>query len=229
MTLSEIDTATAGQKTLTVSYGGAEATSNVYVLGAADFTVIGGENLSVVIGEALLYSGLQIRVSYKYESYEESELIAVTSEMVSGIDTSTGGQKTFKITYKNIDKNVNYLVKTVTQVKIDTNSVNTELLLNNSFSTSELKVLVTYSDGTDATVVVPTSEISHNVDVTTMGNYTLTVTHKGVSDSIEIKVSDVQYTILGVEKPSSVKRNELVVSSISTIASRASPSSSSLL
>ncbi len=204
VTISAIDTATAGEKTLTVTYEGKTDTATVYVLGINSINVIDAPALKVKIGESLTLPALQILATYKYESYTLNETVDVTTAMIGAIDTTTAGEKTFTVTYLGATTTVAYIVNGVQSVAIEGDSIETTVTKGGTLKTSGIKALVTYTDGSTATVDADDLTIDVSaIDLTTAGTYNLKVTYMGVEGSIEILVDDKGYTILGVTLPDS--------------------------
>jgi len=204
ISINTIDTATAGAKTLTVTYKDNTATATVYVLGVDSITVVDAPEMKVKVGETLTPPALQLLVTYKYESHTLNETIGVTAAMISGIDTATAGEKTFKVSYLGKEATVAYTVIGVASVAITEGSVKTTVTKGGTLDVSGLKVKVFYTDGTNEEldaddVTVDTSEINFAV----AGTYNLKVTYHGVTGTIEILVDDKGYTVMGVFLPQS--------------------------
>ena len=221
VSVSTIDTATAGEKTLTVTYKDKTATATVYVLGVNSITVVDAPELKVKVGETLTPPALSILVTYKHGTYTQTETVAVTAAMIGAIDTATAGNKSFKITYLGAEATVPYTVIGIESVLIDGDSIETTVTKGGSLNTSTIKVKVKYTDGTyvdlDADdVIIDTSAI----DFSAAGTYNLKVTYKGVTGTIEILVDDKGYTVMGVFLPQSYtdlssKKNKFMNSSSS--------------
>ncbi|MBQ8583242.1 MAG: bacterial Ig-like domain-containing protein [Clostridia bacterium] len=204
ITVSAIDTATAGEKTLTVTYEGKTDTATVYVLDIHSITVVDAPTLKVKVGESLTVPALKILATYKNDSYTLSETVDVTNAMIGAIDTATAGDKTFTVTYLLKETTVAYTVIGVKSVAIDGDSIETTVAKGGTLKTDGIKALVTYTDG--STVNVDKDELTVDtsaIDLFNAGTYTLKVTYKGVEGTIEILVDDRGYTILGVTLPDS--------------------------
>lgn len=204
ITVSAIDTATAGEKTLTVTYEGKTDTATVYVLDIHSITVVDAPTLKVKVGESLTVPALKILATYKNDSYTLSETVDVTDAMIGAIDTATAGDKTFTVTYLLKEATVAYTVIGVKSVAIDGDSIETTVAKGGTLKTDGIRALVTYTDG--STVTVDKDELTVDtsaIDLFNAGTYTLKVTYKGVEGTIEILVDDRGYTILGVTLPDS--------------------------
>jgi len=100
--ISGFDSATAGQKTVTVSFGGKTTTFSVTVNPAS--TVIASIAVTTlptkteyIVGENLDLSGLVVTATYSDGS---TVTVSISTENVSGFDSTTAGSKTITVTYQ---------------------------------------------------------------------------------------------------------------------------------
>ena len=86
-------------------------------------------------------------------------------------------------------------------LKIKADSVQTSVLVNESFNTDSLKVIVTYDDGTTETVSKNSGMTISSIDTTQKGEQTLTVEYLGLTATIKVNVyptyNDKEYQIFG--------------------------------
>jgi hypothetical protein len=96
--ISGFDSSTAGEKTVTVSYGGKTATFTVTVRMIESIVITSPPaQFAYAIGETLDLTGLVIRVTYTTGSTEQ--LSNINGLSISGFDSSTAGSKTITVTY----------------------------------------------------------------------------------------------------------------------------------
>lgn len=93
------DTSTAGEKTVTIAYNGmtVEKTINVAEPALSDFEV-GSFRTEYLQGDELDLDGAYLNIA--------GRKVAIVAGMVSGFDTSTGGEKTVTIAYGGVSKTV---------------------------------------------------------------------------------------------------------------------------
>lgn len=206
--LSSIDTATAGDKTLTATYEGLTATATVKVLPVSAITVVGTPDLRVKKGGTLDYSALTFTVIYSDGTGTVTETVAAKDVAVGAIDTASAGNKTFTVTYKGGTGSVSYLVKEVISVALKTPEDGnldgiTKLQVGSAIDESKLAFTVTWSDGTTEVVAMADGvTLSGTEALATAGNHVVTATYLGVSGSFQVNVNE--YIIMGVSKPSSL-------------------------
>jgi hypothetical protein len=96
--ISGFDSSTAGEKTVTVSYGGKTATFTVTVRMIESIVITSPPaQFAYAIGETLDLTGLVIRITYTTGSTEQ--LSNINGLSISGFDSSTAGSKTITVTY----------------------------------------------------------------------------------------------------------------------------------
>ena len=206
--LSAIDTATAGAKTLTVSYDGKTATALVYVLPVASITVVGTPDLRVAKGGTLDYSALTFTVIYASGSYSVTENVAIADMTVGAIDTASEGTKSFTVTYKGANGSVSYYVKEARSIALNIPADGnldgiTKLHTGASLNTDALEFTLTWSDGsTDTVKIADGVTLSGTEALANAGNHTVTISYLGATGSFQVNVNE--YIIMGVSKPSNL-------------------------
>ena len=109
-TLSQLDSAEAGQKTITVSYA---VNSDVTLTAAFTVSVVSeiADDLRLELPESLVFDAAtdvtrHIKVYAVYNGGTEMELSAGTADgyLLSGVDTLVSGEQTATVTYSGIEK-----------------------------------------------------------------------------------------------------------------------------
>lgn len=207
LTASTVDTATAGEKTLTVSFGGFSDTAAVTVYGVTSIVPV-GTIAPVVIDAELVYANLQLLVTY---GDGESENVPVSAVTVGAINTSEAGNKTFTVTYYGVEGTVNYTVIGVQSVSINA-GLNTNYKVGDAFSYANISITITYTDGSTKTFISAAEAEAAGVAFNTgainnavVGEYDFTVSYKNVtSPAVKISFKAVEYEIFGVSEPKSL-------------------------
>ncbi len=156
----------------------------------------------VIIGDPYVTTGITVTAYY---SNNTSELISNDQLEIVNIDTSSAGEKSLTVIYEGEIAAVAVTVLGIKSVEIDKTTVNngvTKIALNGTLDLSAIRVLVTYTDDTSATVSGNALTVGA-VDTSTTGDKDLTVSYKGVSASIKITVYQVG-DIYGAELPASL-------------------------
>jgi len=95
--ITGFDSTTAGQKTITVSYGDKEATFTVTVVGVSSIAVTQNPTKTAyVAGESLNLAGIVVTATYEDSS---TAAVTITAANITGFDTATEGEKTLTVTY----------------------------------------------------------------------------------------------------------------------------------
>ena len=207
LTANVIDTAVAGENTLTVSFGGFSDSATVTVYGVTSIVPV-GTVAPVVIDAELVYANLQLLVTY---GDGESENIPVSAVTVGDINTAVAGNKTFTVTYYGVEGAVNYTVIGVNSVSINA-GLNTNYKVGDVFSYANISITITYTDGSTKTFInaseAEKAGIVFNTDAinsAAIGEYDFTVSYKGVtSAAVKISFKEVEYEIFGVSEPKSL-------------------------
>ena len=120
-TVSELDSATAGTKTVTVTYGGKTATFGVTVnervatlVGISVYTQ--PTKTTYDIGEDLETAGLKLELTYS----DNSKGYVTTDFTTSGFDSSTAGTKTVTVTYEGKTATFDVTIKAKPVIPSDT-------------------------------------------------------------------------------------------------------------
>ena len=125
-----------------------------------------------------------------------SEKIPLTLDMITGFDTTTPGDKTLTITYK--DQSITFNYKVLNEViNIEVAELKNNYFLNETFVSGKLTLI--YFDETTETIDLTLDMVS-GFDTTTVGKKNLTITYNNLNVTYEIEVID----------PAAVKAIEIV-------------------
>ena len=201
VTVSLPDTSTAGSKTVTVTYKDVSTTFSVNVIEKEIVLesiriVSGSVASSVKRGKVYDTSSLQVEGVYSNGTVKGLPIADVT---VSGIDTSTAGDKTLTVTYQDMSASLTVTVIDITDIKVLTNSVATKIPVGTALDTSNVSVTVVYADNTTENVSAIDLTIG-TIDSSSYGKKGLSISYKGFSISYQIEVvGPMELTILNSE------------------------------
>ena len=189
--VSGFDTTSAGNKTLTVTYGGKTFDVNytVAAVEVVELVTIEGLKVDYFVGDAIDLSNAKL--NYKNNNNSTAN-IEITNAMISGFDTtSAGDNKTLTIIYSGKNITFTYNVKEPQLLSI-TIHTNIELNYNSSntqFDVANGKITATYENKSE-TVNIEASMLS-NFD-NSVGEHTATITFNGKTTTFEYTVTQVQ-------------------------------------
>lgn len=99
---------TSGSKDITINYLGIDTNIIVNLIEKNVKSIdVSCNDLEYEIGEQLNVDNLSLLVTYEDDT---TAVVKVKNEMISGFDTSNHGNKSFTITYQNVQKSINYSV-----------------------------------------------------------------------------------------------------------------------
>ena len=141
---------------------------------------------SYYVGEELNLDGLTVEATYSDGS---TSVVTVTSDMVSGFDSSVAGTQTLTVTYE--DCTVNFDVEVIENSVSNINILNypskTSYYLGEELDVSGLEIEAVYSDGSTSVVTV-TSDMVSGFDSSVAGTQTLTVTYGDCTATFDVEV-----------------------------------------
>ncbi len=180
VTVSDVDTATAGEKTFTVTYGTFTDTLTVTVLNITEMNVVAGTLTDkIFVGETLDITNLKLSVEYSDESRVE---VPVSDLTVGSIDSTTYGKKMLTITYCGVT--IEYEVEVVAPVSITVTggSVAKSVKVKGTLDVSGIKAELLYSDGEKEELTANQLTVT-NISTATAGVQKLKVsyTEKGIT------------------------------------------------
>ncbi|MDD8048393.1 MAG: bacterial Ig-like domain-containing protein [Thomasclavelia sp.] len=188
-TVTGYDKTKTGAQTLTVTYEGKTTTFNVNVASKQVTSIAMNSNpnkVEYVVDSTFDVTGAKIDVNYDNGT---KEVVNVTNDMISSVDTSTLGSKTVTVTYqgKTTTFNVNVVDKTLTSISVSTKPTKTTYKEGTTaldVTGGELKL--TYDNGTTQTISMTAAMC--NADLNKVGSQNVTVTYNGKTTSYPITV-----------------------------------------
>lgn len=162
--------------------------------------VVGSVPTECVVGATPDFSGMKVNVTM---SDDTTKVVGFADVQISAVDTSTAGKKTVTVTYAEKTTSFSLTVKeaaapeaTLTGIKIVSGTVDTAAILAKPLDLSRLQVEGIYSDNTRK--LLPMEEVTASeVDTSTAGEKTLTVTYGAFTDSMTVTVLDI--TVMNVK------------------------------
>lgn len=143
------------------------------------------------VGETFDASSLTVIAQYNNGTSED-----VTGYSISGFNSSTTGQKTVTVTYRDFTASFQVTVteNRLTGIEITKTPTKTEYFQGESLNLNGLEVMVSYEDGSNETV---SGYSVSGFDNANPGLQTITVTYNGFSDTFTVTVKEKQLT--GIE------------------------------
>lgn len=211
LVVSPVDTSSAGDKTLTVSYGSVSDSVTVKVVGVDKIIPTGALKYSVMVGETYSLEGVKFTVVYTDPTIIGNEFLEYTAFDVEGIDTATAGKKTLKVTYLDKTAEFEIWVNQVESLVITEGSVATSVKVNGTLDVSEISATATYTDG--STKVLSADDLTVlPFDSTAAGEKALTVTCGSAEATLTVTVIGVSsITVLTGTVPTEVLVGEAFV------------------
>ena len=198
-TCSALDSSSAGQKTITVTYQGLTTTFSVTVI-AVNLVSVAVKTMpnktSYFTGESFDQTGLTLTATYNNGNTETiSSGISCT-----GFSSATAGQKTVTASYGGKSTTFTVEVKAIvpTGITVKTAPNKTEYFVGDSYDGTGLVVNVTYNNGTnkDITTGFTTSGFSS----ATAGKNTVTVSYEGFTATFDVTIKAVELTGIEIAK-----------------------------
>ena len=198
-TCSALDSSSAGQKTITVTYQGLTTTFSVTVI-AVNLVSVSVKTMpnktSYFTGEPFDQTGLTLTATYNNGNTE-----TVSSGIeCTGFSSATAGQKTVTASYGGKSTTFTVEVKAIvpTGITVKTAPNKTEYFVGDSYDGTGLVVNVTYNNGTnkDITTGFTTSGFSS----ATAGKNTVTVSYEGFTATFDVTIKAVELTGIEIAK-----------------------------
>ena len=198
-TCSALDSSSAGQKTITVTYQGLTTTFSVTVI-AVNLVSVSVKTMpnktSYFTGESFDQTGLTLTATYNNGN---TETISSGIEC-TGFSSATAGQKTVTASYGGKSTTFTVEVKAIvpTGITVKTAPNKTEYFVGDSYDGTGLVVNVTYNNGTnkDITTGFTTSGFSS----ATAGKNTVTVSYEGFTATFDVMIKAVELTGIEIAK-----------------------------
>lgn len=187
--IGTIDTSAEGTKKLTVKYGDFTVEVKITVKKpAATLTgiqiVAGSAETTVKLGAT--YSTANLQVEGVYNDGTTSLLNNADLEITIP-DTSSIGEKKLTVKYKGYEASLTVNVTGITSMNVIANSIDREIYIGSTLNTSDLKVLVTYSNGETKTIEAVNLTIG-TIDSSSIGEKQLTIVYDGFTYQYPINV-----------------------------------------
>ena len=198
-TCSALDSSSAGQKTITVTYQGLTTTFSVTVI-AVNLVSVSVKTMpnktSYFTGESFDQTGLTLTATYNNGN---TETISSGIEC-TGFSSATAGQKTVTASYGGKSTTFTVEVKAIvpTGITVKTAPNKTEYFVGDSYDGTGLVVNVTYNNGTnkDITTGFTTSGFSS----ANAGKNTVTVSYEGFTATFDVTIKAVELTGIEIAK-----------------------------
>ena len=191
--LSGFDSATAGEKTITVTYQTFTATFKVTVAEAVLESIrVAGNPTKVAYyqGEEFDATGIQVKAVFNNGSERD---VAAADLAFSGFDGNTPGEQTITVTYQ--EKTATFKVNVIAQngIEITAAPTKTRYKLGDEFDATGLKVSRTFAEGGKKELAEGEYQVA-GFDSATAGEKTITVTAGTYSATFTVKVYSDDWT-----------------------------------
>ncbi len=209
LTFSVVDTAEAGEKTLTVTYGEFSDTITITVHGITGIEVDGDSvNTTVEIGEEIDLTNLKV-----YAIYSNGVRAVLSNDdlVITEPDTATEGDKELVIAYGTFEARipVSSVPPTLTGIKINVDSYAPKVTIGSTYDLSTITVTASYSNNTTKQITASSLTISA-IDTSVAGEATITVTFEDMTDSVTITVLGIKSVTIDQSSVNGGKVNVLV-------------------
>jgi uncharacterized repeat protein (TIGR02543 family) len=193
--ISGFSSATAGEKTLTITYSDQTATFTVTVIALAKITIDTPPTKTLYkTGEMLDITGLVVKATWGDDSTDKyiTDAVTITAANITGFSSATAGDKTLTVTYSGQTATFTVTVLAVTKIAITSQPTKTRYSIGDSLDIAGLVVKATWGDdSTDKyiteTVTITATDIS-GFDSATAGTKTLTVSYGGQTTTFTVTV-----------------------------------------
>ncbi len=184
--LGGFDTSVAGNKTVIIGYAGKTVKFEITVSDMYASSIIVDEDsvAEYIVNSAYTDGDAKITVLYTDGTTESK---TVTADMISGFDTTTDGKKTLSVKYGELAASYEITVR-YPYVTSATVSENTKRVYRVGDKFDKIVLDVNYEDGTSGVVTFADVNDVKGFDTSTVGNYTLKVTHRNRTVGVDIEV-----------------------------------------
>lgn len=190
-TTSGFSLASAGTKTVTVSYEGLTTTFNVTV--NTPSILLSQTSKTMMVGDTATLTATTTPSGQSVTWTSSNSSVASVSNGVVTAKASGTATITAKFTYngktysKTCNITVNNVAKTLTSISISSNPTKTTYEIGESLNTSGLKLKLNYSDGSSE--IVSSGFTTSGFDSSTAGTKTITVSYGGKSTTFKVTVN----------------------------------------
>lgn len=187
--LSGFDSATAGEKTVTVTFEGKTATFKVNVIAVvAESISIASEptKKDYFVGDQFDATGLQVKA--KFNNGSEVALAAADYQL-SGFDSTTAGEKTITVTYsgKTATFKVNVQAIVLDSIRIAAAPTKTSYYQDEEFDAAGLQVKAVMNNGSEEDLAADAYALS-GFDSSKAGVNTVTVTYQEKTATFDLTI-----------------------------------------
>lgn len=199
VTLGSVDTSSAGEKTLAISYKDINDEFNYTVYGISNISYVSGLAENIYYNDTIDTANFVIKVKYT-DNFEENVGPGDENIIVTDYDTTTLGAKNLKISYKGKEISVSYTVlDKAVSIAFVTTTVPTAVEKNSTPDFSGVKITVSYLSGKQVEVGVSEFTILP-FSTETAGETPFRVKY-GDLDEIQTTILVQDYLIMGFELP----------------------------
>lgn len=159
--------------------------------------VVGEFKTTYFVGESLSIDDLEIKI---IKSDDSTSNVTLTSEMISGFDSTTAGEKTLTVTYDGKTTTVNYTVvsPTVKSIAIST-SIKNAYFTGDTLDLEGTKLNVVFEDDTSTTIDVLPTMVTGFDSATAGTNKELTITYGDKSIKVTYNVTQLAVSSIKVK------------------------------
>lgn len=159
--------------------------------------VVGEFKTTYFVGESLSIDDLEIKIT---KSDDSTSNVTLTSEMISGFDSTTAGEKTLTVTYDGKTTTVNYTVvsPTVKSIAIST-SIKNAYFTGDTLDLEGTKLNVVFEDDTSTTIDVLPTMVTGFDSATAGTNKELTITYGDKSIKVTYNVTQLAVSSIKVK------------------------------
>ena len=209
VTATALDTATKGERTVTVSYLNKTVEATVTVRYPRVTDVVVNSAPIAIKGEAYDFGAINLTLTLENNKTISGYLANLADyEIEAVLDVTSAGSKTLTLTANGKSYNHAITVYEIEKIVINVKGLNNIVQLGSEFSVDGLSEIYVYLVGMSEPVIRPidSTNITHNVNTAVASkDYTLTATYLGVvSAPIKITVTDQEFVITGADDPASL-------------------------
>ena len=209
VTVTGIDTATAGEKTLTVTYGDKTATMTVTVAG---ITGVRAEGVPTTVEEGLELDLTNLKVYAVYSNGDEVLLEASAyTTAVTDVTVEGAAAKKLTVTYGSFTKDitVSSVPPTLESIEINATSYTKKIVIGETYPTAGITATAHYSNGTTAPIA--TADLTITAPGTaTAGTVQIKVAYEGKEASVNVTVLGVTSVVIQSNTVNNGKHTVLV-------------------
>lgn len=200
LTFGSLDTSTAGEKELSISYKDFTVKVTVTVTDAQppaptleNIEIIGSTLPStVLLNGTVSLDALNVKANYSDDTFK---VLTLTDVTVASIDTSAVGDATVTVTYEGKTATAKVKVLGVKEMSVLSGTYDEIIEKGTTLATNSVKVFVTYTDDSTATVTADRLTFG-SIDNNTLGNQQLSVTYLDKTVKVNVYVNAAVELIL---------------------------------